>query len=484
MTALSLLICWTLVSQVGSSLGSNTTAPLGTNSNPAALSGSNFGSGALGGAAAPSTPLGSSTPNLNTPNFNNGAGFANSNSSLNNNAGFNSNTAALGSGFETATEADGKNYGWQINKLGELEYLIQISPSMLRDMQDPVQKNELESYIPKQLVGRIKRVVVSIGNEILPRTPSLLEVERLVPVTASLQPGRFQDLEGSVVHVNNPSDNGYQNFNHSQPSNLNPAAAGTAPLGSIAEQARSNSLMSTNSPNPNQGSLLDRMQSSGTGISSGRLAGSSAGSARLGNASTGYANNQNYPANAGGYGNTQDFNATASGTGFASQNNYNNAGNYAPLRNDVNGNRLAANTNATGSGFGNNYNQYGTNWQDDSRRFPSTQADYQGQLSPAANYLASNGQQRMDYPGTSPVADRNHSSQVQRPVVPARDGSLSNPNYLAQAYASQDNNYFFYVFFILSIAVNLWMVHLLRSLYMRYRNLLTSLRSQSSTTLG
>ncbi|MFO0943235.1 MAG: hypothetical protein U0930_21075 [Pirellulales bacterium] len=495
MNALSLLVCWTLLGQVGAPLGSNAPTGFGANSNSKKSSGSGFsgaGSGGAGfsgaglsGTQTPSTPLGASSAQSGLPSST-GSAFTGNNSALNNNPNFNANaafggnSAALSSALDPSMDADNsRSYGWQI-KDGELEYLIQVSPSMLRDMQSPPPyKSELQSHIPKELVGRIKRVVVSIGNEILPRTPSLIEVERLVPVAANLPPGRIQDLEGgAIVNVNNTSDNGFQSFNHSQasnpnlPSNLNQPAATTAPLGTMADQLRGNSGVAANN-----GSLLDRMQSSGTGISSGRLAGSTSATGRLGGASTGsFANNQNYSPNNGSY--VQDQSVMQSGSGFASQNNYNNAGNYAPLRNDVNGNRLASNSTGIGNGFGASYNQYGTNGQDDSRRFAGTQADYQG-LPAASGYLASNGQQRVEYPGTTLGTDRNLNA---RSIVPARDGSLvTNPNYLPQAYATQENNYFFYVFFILSIAVNLWMVHLLRSLYMRYRNLLSSLRSQSTT---
>ncbi len=480
MNALSLLVCWTLLGQVGSPLGSNTTAPLGASLNNGAFSGSNLNGSSLGGA--PATPLGS-TPQVGSPSFSGNAGFNSSNS------GFNSAAGALSSALDQNAESDGKNYGWQINKYGELEYLIQVSPTMLRDMQDPVNKSELESRIPKELVGRIKRVVVSIGNEVLPRTPSLIEVERMIPVTASLPPGKLQDLEGgNIVHVNNTTpDNSFQSFNQSQPNNLSQPSA-TAPLGSFVDQTRGNlgfnPSTAAQGATAAQGSLLDRFQSSGTGISSSRIpaATGTAGTGRLGNATaSGYASNQGYPNN-NSYTNAQDPNSLQTGTGYGSQNTYNNAGNYAPLRNDGYG-RLASNQSATGSGFGNTYNQYGTSAQDDPRRWASAGSDYQG-FAGASNYVASAAPQRSDLPSTSVPTDRNLNPQSQRAVTPYRDAQTTAPNYLNQAYANQENNYFFYVFFILSIAVNLWMVHLLRSLYMRYRNLLTSLRSQSSTTIG
>ncbi len=474
-------------------------------------------------------------------------------------------------------ESEGKNYGWQINDLGELEYLIQISPSMLRDMQDPVNKSDLESRIPRELVGRIKRVVVSIGNDTLPRTP-LRDVERLMPATASLPTGKVQNLEGSIVNVNNPaSDNGFSNFNQSTPPPINNSAA-TTPLGSaFMDSARGNQQ-------PASGSLLDRFTGSGQVISgtrnaTGNALGSTANSRTTTNgnnwnASNGYPNN-GYPNNgatggsyangnydrladsrygqpSNGYAGTQDTlgssrwndpnslsnngatgygqngnaqagygqggtlqnsnlqNGYGQGTyaqGANGQNGYGTNGAYGPLRNDVyannynngvngqstltnGGNRFSALGNPTygndsnyansgygnrngsigTSGFGDSYGQYGGPLLDN-RRLGSL-ADYSG-ANGASAYLAQAGNNRTELPSTNPQAiDRNYAAQAQR----AGTQGYPNPN-----YPPQENNTFYYVFFILSIAINLWMVHLLRSLYLRYRSLLSSLRSQATT---
>lgn len=491
-------------------------------------------------------------------------------------AGFSANGFGGTSNTDPSMESDGKNYGWQINKLGELEYLIQISPSMLRDMQDPVNKSELESRIPRELVGRIKRVVVSIGNDTLPRTP-LSEVERLMPATASLPTGKLQNLEGNVVNVNNPaSDNGFSNFNQSTPPPINNSAA-TTPLGSaFMDSARGGNQQQAS------GSLLDRFTGSGQTISGGRLNNGNTASSPLGstvntrtgttgnnwNASSGYPNNSatggsysnggydrvadsRYGQASNGYGGTQDNlgtsrwndpNSLSNGTTGYSQNNYGQSGYgqggtiqngnlqsgygqgtygqgsyaqgangqtgygtngaYGPLRNDVyansynngvngqstlaNGNRFntlgnqnygndsnylnSGNRNLGLGGFADNYGQYGGPLLDNRRQ--GSLADYSN-LPAATGYLASN---RTDLPGTTPYnpqsTDRNYAAQSQRA------GIQGYPN---QNYPNQDNNYFFYVFFILSIAINLWMVHLLRSLYLRYRSLLSSLRSQATT---
>ncbi len=112
---------------------------------------------------------------------------------------------------ETGKERD---YGWSVNpEDGVLEYIVQIKPEEVRAMQErsvafPNGQEDV-SNIPRELVGRIARVVVRIGNEVLPRTPSLEELERMPPInsplnpssTALLGPGRMQDVEGNVYNI-------------------------------------------------------------------------------------------------------------------------------------------------------------------------------------------------------------------------------------------------------------------------------------------
>lgn len=507
----------------------------------------------------------------------------------------------LPSSNNISAEGDGKNFGWQINKYNELEYLIQISPNALREMQS-MHLDKIESSIPKELVGRIKRVVVITGTQTLPRAP-LSEVERIVPTVASLPPAKVQDLEGGkVVQVNNPaSDNGFQSYNQTQP--LGNSLGAPPPQGSsFLDSARGG--VAANSG----GSLYDRYAQPGQGISSGgRLSstannsvggrngglgattawqnsnlnaanGSYAGNGGLsggnynsvpGSPSSGYGTNNSFSnsgsfannntnlsgyANSGyaannalgtgsGYGvnnglgagsglganngfgvggasgyaangqgsnysydrfadnrfaagngnNWADTNSLASAGGYhnnsASQPGYNQStyanglsggsyglGTQGGFRNDSWPNQSSGIANGRlnnsdpyyqtyggrpTSGFGDSYPQYGTSLLDNRR---ATQDPY---LSPATGYLASNSAigTRAELPSTQP--NNFTSAGAVRTAVP----------YLPQT----DNNYFFYVFFILSVAVNLWLVHLLRSLYLRYRGLLGSLRSQTSS---
>jgi hypothetical protein len=107
-----------------------------------------------------------------------------------------------------------RDYGWAINQAdGVLEYIVQINPEKLLAMQQRSVKfpsgQETVSNMPRELVGRASRVVVRIGNEILPRVPSLEQLEREPRITdplsagstAMLPPGRMQDVESGVFNI-------------------------------------------------------------------------------------------------------------------------------------------------------------------------------------------------------------------------------------------------------------------------------------------
>lgn len=97
-----------------------------------------------------------------------------------------------------------RDFGWQISpEDGVLEYIVQVSPTEASQMQ----ANHLEnpSDIPPELVGRARRVVIRIGNDVLPRTPSLAEIAKmprfnsLSDVASALQPGRIAEVESDAV---------------------------------------------------------------------------------------------------------------------------------------------------------------------------------------------------------------------------------------------------------------------------------------------
>lgn len=107
-----------------------------------------------------------------------------------------------------------RDFGWEFDKEdGVLQYIVQISPQEVQLMQQksvafPLGQENL-SDIPPELVGRATRVVVRIGEAVLPRTPSLQELERMPrsgdPVnpssTAMLGPGRISDVEPGVFNI-------------------------------------------------------------------------------------------------------------------------------------------------------------------------------------------------------------------------------------------------------------------------------------------
>jgi hypothetical protein len=74
-----------------------------------------------------------------------------------------------------------RDYGWQISRDdGKLEYIVQISPEKSNFL---VQNGKEQlSSVPPEIAARLSRVVVRVGTEVLPRTPSLAEIERLVPL--------------------------------------------------------------------------------------------------------------------------------------------------------------------------------------------------------------------------------------------------------------------------------------------------------------
>ncbi len=146
---------------------------------------------------------------------------------------------------EAGTERD---YGWAVNKEdGVLEYIVQINPDKKRVMeQQSVQfpnGQESTSNMPRELVGRASRVVVRFGNAILPREPSLQDLDRTqrlfeqpgVSAAAMLGPGRLQDVE--LPPVRSIQGQGSVPAFPSIPSGLSGGLSGSpAPAGSLADQ--------------------------------------------------------------------------------------------------------------------------------------------------------------------------------------------------------------------------------------------------------
>ncbi len=63
-----------------------------------------------------------------------------------------------------------KDYGWQIDKDGKLEYILQISPRDLNDMTSRAQE-KASSALPPEVAVRLSRVVVRIGDTPIQSSP-------------------------------------------------------------------------------------------------------------------------------------------------------------------------------------------------------------------------------------------------------------------------------------------------------------------------
>ncbi len=92
-----------------------------------------------------------------------------------------------------------RDWGWEIDRDKTLCYIIQLSPEKLQQMQNTGW--ELASDMPEELVGRATKVVIRLGTNLLPQTPSREELKTMprvnspVDVTAQLGPGRISDVE-------------------------------------------------------------------------------------------------------------------------------------------------------------------------------------------------------------------------------------------------------------------------------------------------
>jgi hypothetical protein len=63
----------------------------------------------------------------------------------------------------------GVDYGWRLDEKGQLEYIIQISPSQLDSLRESPEG--ISSAIPPEVARHVKRFRIVVGNEALPRDP-------------------------------------------------------------------------------------------------------------------------------------------------------------------------------------------------------------------------------------------------------------------------------------------------------------------------
>ena len=99
----------------------------------------------------------------------------------------------------------GMDFGWQpaSDNPNMLEYIVQLSPEEIQLLNTG--KEELFSGIPRELKGRIDRVVIRMGREKLPQTPSLEQLRMTASVAGNpsiLQAGG--NNQGSPVLPSTP----------------------------------------------------------------------------------------------------------------------------------------------------------------------------------------------------------------------------------------------------------------------------------------
>jgi hypothetical protein len=105
-----------------------------------------------------------------------------------------------------------KDYGWEYAPDGVLQYIVQISPQKAEMMKQKSiqfpQGQPVTSEIPPELVGKIGQVKIYIGNEILPRNPSIEELRRFprvgdtIPPSSTAQLGVPKYVEPDLIPIN------------------------------------------------------------------------------------------------------------------------------------------------------------------------------------------------------------------------------------------------------------------------------------------
>ncbi len=443
---------------------------------------------------------------------------------------------------EIGTERD---YGWSVNKDdGALEYIVQIDPDKkrrmeLRSVQYP-DGQESASNMPRELIGRASRVVVRFGTAVLPREPSLQELERTprlfespnVGAAAMLGPGSLRDLEPSAPVRDIQGQGSAPVF----PSIPNSLSGSQIESGSFADQAaqtantlRNNLNESLSSAMPDPGLLAQNLPS--------QLGGSSFLNETRGDGSNSKFNNTANPASSPSNPATNpqtntptkplDYPPTSSGNSpFASGNQpaANNTNNRTPGFNSGLGTinntpplypadrNLPSLNNQTSlpqqrtpsPGFGTSTTGNSTNdWNNQTNPTASSYPPSMSQPNDRFNYGTQ--QSQGGYPNTTlvatnpppyvppPTSSNQNGSQfnsagltrsqveaameVRNKLDKNKDGNLTPDEY---AQASMDG--ILLALFVLSLLANLYLGHLIRKLLIRYRSVLTNVRSQAAYT--
>lgn len=444
-------------------------------------------------------------------------------------------------GTPSGTERD---FGWEIDKDdGVLQYIVQISPQEVQVMQQksvafPLGQENL-SDIPPQLVGRATRVVVRIGDAVLPRTPSLQELERMPrsgdPVnpssTAQLGPGRISDVEPSLYNI---QGNGQPLSLPDFPS-AGPGGAGS-PQSDEANRVGSNTRSGNDTlgaaanplPNTPDLSMLAQNNQSALAQSGNAFLQGAMGGNKFNNTGSPSANpppstpppstNSNLPTNPignAGWGPNSNPNVTGTGTslpGYPANSGLNPPSLQYPnaLPNQQTPTPTFGSSptytggpyNGTGNmGSNANYNQppmsplnnpysspTGFHQNSGLQPLPNSLGTNQFSTNPNASgpYVSGSGTQNSDY---GRIAANNSSSNQSRSQL-----SPPNPSASQEGGLGSNNRDSFsdglpqtgtvdgilQVFFLLSLVVNFYLGLLIRKLLTRYRSLLMNVRSQTA----
>ncbi len=147
-----------------------------------------------------------------------------------------------------------RDYGWEFNQEGVLQYIVQISPQKADMMrQQSVQFPNgvpVTSEIPAELVGRVGAIKILIGTQNLPRTPSLDELRKYpraseaVPSSSTAQLGIPKYVEPElrpIVQADTPPS--LPSFPEGQGIQLSDAIKGTeGEPGNLIDQAKNAAL--------------------------------------------------------------------------------------------------------------------------------------------------------------------------------------------------------------------------------------------------
>jgi len=431
----------------------------------------------------------------------------------------------------SASQGDERDFGWQISpEDGALEYIVQISPQVVQVLQ--LSKDQFASHMPPALVGRATRVVVQVGSGVLPRQPSLKELESYprfnssADLQAALGPGGFSNFESDSLK--NAQGGGLPplpgfpsagSLSDAADNAIDRAASAEANLpdtvGSIAQQLKNDFLNGArSSPPPSSANLGANArnpaspQQANPGLGGSKF--NSTAPPPLTDSPAGLAGG-NFSGSAsaappmaarpsGSDWGTQTPRATDNRTvpGFSDQPTWNSANDpralepqYAPPTREDFSTGIAQRGQMPGRSLSEQIGQ---------DRYSQDPRDLRGGYAQDGYPIASNNP-NMDrsgyrYPdrqepfgaggfddtsnrGIDPLKMANLPGTIPKRFA-AEDKSPTDERSTSVATTSKANENFLQVFFLLSLVVNFYLGMLIRKLLMRYRSLLANVRSQTA----